>query len=108
MTTRVIKTLTTIEINNNGNIQCTPDDGHVRAPQGTQLEWVSNVDFTLSFTQLGGGGTWPFEGRQPAEFEPTKHFKGTLAASDTYPPPAYKYTVRVGSKVLDPIIIVDK
>ena len=108
MTTRVIKTLTTIEINDKGTIQCTPDDGHVRAPKGTQLEWMSAVDFTLSFTQLGGGSTWPFEERQPAEFEPTRHFKGTLAASDAYPPPAYKYTVRASGKVLDPIIIVDK
>lgn len=108
MTTRVFKTLTTIEIDNKGNLQCTPDDGHVRAPKGTQLEWQSNVEFTLSFMQLGGGSTWPFAERQPAEFEPTKHFKGTLADLGTYPPPAYKYTVRAAGKVLDPIIIVDE
>jgi hypothetical protein len=91
----------------NGTILCTPADGHVRARQGTALEWVSkDEEFTLSFTLLGGGSAWPFNEPQKGAF-PTKHFRGMLKDVDG-DAPAYKYTVRMGSKLLDPIIIVDK
>ncbi|HEY0767105.1 MAG TPA: hypothetical protein VGD47_04040 [Steroidobacteraceae bacterium] len=98
---------TNIEIRN-GTILCTPKDGHVRAAQRTELEWVSQgEEFTLSFTLLGGGSAWPFKEPQPPVFQPTKAFKGTLR-DVTAEAPAYKYTVRMGAKLLDPIIIVDK
>jgi hypothetical protein len=98
---------TNIEIRN-GMILCTPRDGHVRAPHRTQLEWVSSgEEFTLSFMLLGGRSAWPFQEPQPAVFNPTHNFRGTLLEV-TGEPPAYKYTVRVGGKLLDPIIIVDK
>ena len=98
---------TNIEIRK-GMILCTPRDGHVRAPQLTQLEWVStDEEFTLLFMLLGGRSAWPFKEPQPAVFNPTRSFRGTLleVAGE---PPAYKYTVRVGGKLLDPIIIVDR
>jgi hypothetical protein len=91
----------------NGTILCTPKDGHVRARQRTALEWVSKgEEFTLSFVLLGGRSEWPFNEPQQGAF-PTKHFKGTLkdVSGDA---PAYKYSVRISSKMLDPIIIVDK
>lgn len=91
----------------NGTILCTPNDGHARARQRTALEWVSkDEEFTLSFALLGGGSAWPFNEPEQGAF-PSKHFKGTLkgVSGDA---PAYKYTVRVGGKLLDPIIIVDK
>jgi hypothetical protein len=40
-------------------------------------------------------------------FNPTHSFRGTLLEV-TGEPPAYKYTVRIGGKLLDPIIIVDR
>jgi hypothetical protein len=99
---------TNIQITN-GMIVCTPRDGHVRAAQLSVLEWASqDEEFTLSFVRLGGASAWPFKEPQPAVFPPTKYFKGTLQAVTADPPPAYKYTVRIGSKLLDPIIIVDK
>ena len=91
----------------NGTIVCTPNDGHVRAPHRTALEWVGKEEeVTLSFVLLGGGSAWPFNESQHGAF-PTKHFRGTLkdVSGDA---PAYKYTVRMGGKLLDPIIIVDK
>ncbi len=98
---------TNIEIRK-GMILCTPRDGHVRARQRTPLEWVSEgEEFTLSFMLLGGRSAWPFEEPQPAVFHPTHSFLGTLLQVSGEPP-AYKYTVRVGGKLLDPIIIVDR
>jgi hypothetical protein len=95
-----------------GTVQCSPDSGHVRvhARYTPQLEWVSaDEEFTLSFVELfSGRKAWPF--KQPPEppvFQPTKYFKGTLKDVSSDPPPAYKYTVQAGGKVLDPIIIVD-
>jgi hypothetical protein len=93
----------------NGAISCTPNDGHVRARHGSVLEWVSaGEEFTLSFQLLGGGSAWPFQG--PAPQQPTRHFKAALLplGADTAEAPAYKYSVTVGGKVLDPIVIVDK
>jgi len=92
-----------------GMILCTPRDGHVRAPQRTQLEWVSeDEEFTLSFMLLGGRSAWPFTEPQPSVFDPTHSFRGTLLGVTAAEPPAYKYTVRIGGKLLDPIIIVDR
>jgi hypothetical protein len=100
---------TNIQITN-GNIKCSPNDGYMRGPgDRTQLQWVSgDEEFTLSFVQLGVGRAWPFKEPEPVPFPATKRFVGTLKAVTTDPPPAYKYTVAIGSKVLDPIIIVDK
>ena len=92
-----------------GMILCTPRDGHVRARQRTQLEWVSaDEEFTLTFMLLGGRSAWPFEEPQPPVFIPTHGFRGTLLEVTSEEPPAYKYTVRIGGKLLDPIIIVDR
>jgi hypothetical protein len=99
---------TNIQITN-GMIVCTPKDGHLRARQESVLEWASkDEEFTLSFVRLGGASAWPFKEPQPATFPPSTYFKGTLSVVNEDPPPAYKYTVRIGSKLLDPIIIVDK
>lgn len=100
---------TRIEIRR-GMILCMPHEGHLRVRQGTQLEWVSaDEEFTLSFMLLGGRSAWPFQERQPSQFNPTHAFRGTLLEVATGgEPPAYKYTVRIGGKLLDPIIIVDR
>ena len=93
-----------------GMILCRPRDGHVRARQLAELEWLSDdEEFTLSFMLLGGRSAWPFREPQPATFDPTHAFRGTLLeVTPTAEPPAYKYTVRIGGKLLDPIIIVDR
>ena len=92
-----------------GMIVCTPSGGHVRAQQGSVLEWTSHdEEFRLAFTRLGGASAWPFKEPQPAVFPPTRYFKGTLSQVTEDPPPAFKYTVRIAAKLLDPIIIVDK
>jgi hypothetical protein len=93
----------------NGALSCTPNDGHVRARHGSVLEWVSqDEEFTLSFQLLGGGSAWPFQGEAPRQ--PTRHFRAALQllGADAGDAPAYKYSVTVGGKVLDPIVIVDK
>ena len=91
-----------------GAITCTPNGGHLRVPQGSELEWVSGDEqFTLTFQGLTGGGNWPFDG--PGPTQPCTHFKARLRSLDPgEPAPAYKYSVAVGGKVLDPIVIVDK
>lgn len=50
----------------------------------------------------------PFQG--PAPQQPTRPFKAALLplGVDAGDAPAYKYSVTVGGKVLDPIVIVDK
>jgi hypothetical protein len=94
-----------------GTVQCSPDHGHVRvhARLSPKLEWISaDEQFTLSFVELlSGRKAWPFKEPEPKVFQPTQHFVGTLKDVSSDPPPAYKYTVQAGGKVLDPIIIVD-
>jgi hypothetical protein len=95
----------------NGTIKCDPNDGHVRAKHSTKLEWVSpDEQFTLSFALLfGSGDAWPFKETQPPVFKPTNSFRGTLKhVGPKEDAPAYKYTVKIAGKALDPIIIVDK
>lgn len=92
-----------------GRISCSPNGGHVRVRQLSELRWDCEEDFSLSFALLDGHDTpaWPFQ--RPLVTPRARHFAGTLKA---IPPgemaPAYKYTVMVGSQQLDPIIIVDK
>ena len=85
----------------------------MRAPHQTQLAWESeskDEQFTLAFfALLGGGRAWPFNEPEQGKF-PTNRFTGTLkGVTGRGPGPSYKYTVSIsGSKLLDPIIIVDK
>ena len=102
----------------NGKIICGAAGGHVRAPHGTVIKWESTGDdkkFELEFSQLGieaaeAGAEledWPFQERPPPA--PTNTFVGTLkslASNDRAP--VYKYNVKVGNLLLDPIIIVDE
>jgi hypothetical protein len=114
--------MTTIHIDvQNGKVTCGTNGGHIRVPHGTAITWTSDGTdkmFELEFTQLdletGAAAStpdhWPFE--QPARPEPGRKntFTGTLkklplAGSHA---PVYKYSVRVGDLLLDPIIIVDR
>jgi hypothetical protein len=109
--------MTTIKIGvRGGKVTCGAKGGHVRAPHGSVITWKSTGDdkkFVLKFKQLGtetaaaGRDNWPFQENPPSG--PTNTFVGTLkklAARD--PAPIYKYTVKVGKRVLDPIVIVDR
>jgi hypothetical protein len=111
--------MTTIKIDvRGGQITCGTNGGHVRAPHGTVITWQSTGEdkkFQLEFFQLGvetGEAAtaldhWPFLEKPPAA--PTNTFVGTLkklAANDAAP--AYKYNVKVGDLLLDPIVIVDR
>lgn len=92
-----------------GAISCSPNGGHVRAVQGTRLDWKSSHEqFSLKFALLDGLSTpaWPFVEAEPSW--PVLEFMGTLKPITGDNQPAYKYAVVIGSKELDPIIIVDK
>jgi len=100
--------MTNIQINvKSGTITCSPSV--VRALQNSTVAWKSNEEFTLTFQALDGTGPvpWPFVGPEPSW--PRSSFQGNLnAIAAGAQAPAYKYTVMVGGKALDPIIIVDK
>jgi hypothetical protein len=113
--------MTTIHIDvQDGKVVCGTNGGHVRVPHGTAITWKSkdkDQTFELEFLQLevetAGVAPlvhWPFE--EPAS-PPTgrkNEFTGTLRklTSTTGHAPIYKYNVRVGDLLLDPIIIVDR
>jgi hypothetical protein len=94
-----------IQINVTGGvITCEPS--FVRAVQKTQVTWTSNEPFSLTFQALDGSDPWPFQEAPPAQWH---GFVGTLKAiAANAKAPAYKYTVNVAGKTLDPIIIVDR
>ncbi len=111
--------MTTIKIDvRHGQITCGANGGHVRVPHGSVITWKSTGEdkkFELEFSQLGtesaDAGTelehWPFQEPQPAW--PTNTFVGTLrelGAGES--PPVYKYNVKVGDLLLDPIVIIDR
>jgi hypothetical protein len=102
----------------NGKITCGANGGHIRARHGTVLTWESTGEdqkFELEFFQLGTESAsvatalehWPFQEKPPSG--PGNTFVGTLkklAANDLAP--VYKYNVKVGNLVLDPVVIVDR
>jgi hypothetical protein len=111
--------MTTINIDvRNGKVTCGTNGGHVRVPHGSVITWKSVGDdkkFELEFMQLGTEAAdagsdlehWPFQ--EPPPRAPTNSFTGTLktlAANDWAP--VYKYNVKVGKLILDPIVIVDR
>jgi hypothetical protein len=111
--------MTTIHIDvKDGKVTCGANGGHIRVPHGTVITWTStgaDKKFELEFAQLGVEGTarklvhWPFDDPSAPGPGPTNTFKGTLrklASADHTP--IYKYNVRVGDLLLDPIIIVDR
>jgi hypothetical protein len=111
------KGMITIKIDvRQGQITCGANGGHIRAPHGTVITWKSTGEdkkFELEFFQLGIETAdaelehWPFQETPPSG--PTNTFAGTLkklVANDLAP--AYKYNVKVGNLVLDPIVIVDR
>ena len=114
--------MTTIQIDvKDGKITCGKNGGHIRVPHGTAITWTStgtDKKFQLEFSQLGVETAatarqlehWPFEKPEGPEPGPTNTFTGTLKALPQGPghPPVYKYNVRVGDLLLDPIIIVDR
>lgn len=113
--------MTTIQIDVvGGKVTCGKSGGHVRAPHGTAITWTSNgpdKKFELEFEQLGMEAVgssqllqhWPFSEPATPPTKPTNSFTGTLRklASEGVVP-VYKYNVKVGDLVLDPIIIVDR
>jgi len=113
--------MTTIQIDvQNGTVTCGASGGHVRLPHGTQITWTSkgaDKKFELEFSQLGleSAGAprelvhWPFEEPMSSRSGPTNIFVGTLKKIGSGGhAPVYKYNVRVGDLLLDPIIIIDK
>jgi hypothetical protein len=103
-----------------GKVTCGTNGGHIRVPHGTAITWTStgtDQKFELEFEQLGfeaGGAAgelehWPFDDPSGPQSGPANTFKGTLKrlASEAHTP-VYKYNVRVGDLLLDPIIIVDR
>jgi hypothetical protein len=112
--------MTTIQIDvQNGTVTCGASGGHVRVPHGTQITWTSkgaDKKFQLEFVQLGLESAdaarelvhWPFE-EPMGKPSPTNSFVGTLKKiGQEGHAPVYKYSVRVGNLLLDPIIIIDK
>ena len=114
--------MTTIKIDvQNGKVTCGKNGGHIRVPHGTAIKWTSEgtgKKFVLEFSQLGVETAatardledWPFETPEGPVSEAKDTFEGTLkklpqAAGHV---PVYKYNVRVGDLLLDPIIIIDK
>ncbi len=113
--------MTTIHIDvKDGKVTCGTNGGHIRVPHGTAITWTStgaDKKFQLEFVQLGveaAGAAqelehWPFDDPSGPQSGATNSFKGTLkkltAAGRA---PVYKYNVRVGDLLLDPIIIVDR
>jgi len=113
--------MTTIQIDvQDGKVTCGTNGGHIRVPHGTAITWTSkgaDRKFALEFFQLGvetAGAArelehWPFETPQGPEPGATNTFTGTLKKlAQPGPAPVYKYNVRVGDLLLDPIIIVDR
>jgi hypothetical protein len=120
--------MTTIKIDvKGGKITCGANGGHIRVPHGTAITWTSEGtghEFELEFSQLevetaataSALEHWPFDKPEGPKSGPTDTFTGTLrklpqAAGQTPAaghPPIYKYNVRVGDLLLDPIIIVDR
>ena len=113
--------MTTIHIDvKDSKVTCGTNGGHIRVPHGTVITWTStgaDKKFVLEFAQLGVEPTaagrkldhWPFDDPSGPQSEPGNTFKGTLKklTSDAHTP-VYKYNVRVGDLLLDPIIIVDR
>ena len=113
--------MATIQIDvRNGTVTCGASGGHVRVPHGTRITWASqgaDKKFELEFFQLGLESAdaaqalvhWPFEESQDSHPGPTNSFVGTLKKiGKEGHAPVYKYNVRVGDLLLDPIIIIDK
>jgi hypothetical protein len=113
--------MTTIQIDvQNSKVTCGKSGGHIRVPHGTAITWTSNGSdkkFELEFLQLGVEAAdspqelqhWPFEEPAGRASTPTNSFTGTLRKlRPEGAVPVYKYTVKVGDLVLDPIIIVDR
>lgn len=111
--------MTTIKINvRDGQVTCGSNGGHVRVRHGSVVTWKStgkDKKFELEFFQLGveaGSAAaeldhWPFKEKRPAA--PTNTFVGTLKKlAPNEAAPVYKYYVKVGKLVLDPIVIVDR
>jgi hypothetical protein len=99
-----------------GKITCTPGNGNGRFRQGTAMQWDSNETCTLLFYTYDSNKQvpdWPFEGNAPTPpqvaVQPGTPFVGTLKpVASGQEAPSYAYSIKAGSQVLDPIIIVDK
>ena len=101
-----------------GKITCGANGGHLRVPHQTAITWKSTGEdkkFELEFFRLGietGDAVaehehWPFQEKPPAA--PTNSFTGTLKKlAPSGLPPVYKYNVKVGNLLLDPVVIVDR
>jgi hypothetical protein len=91
-----------------GTVWCSPNGGALRALQRTKVHWECAYPFTLTFTQLGGTEQpWgPFTSHRSDGKEVVDSHTQSVAPDAQAP--FYKYTVRVGKLMLDPIIIIDK
>lgn len=93
----------------NGTLWATPNGGALRATQKTLVHWQCVYPFTVTFQQLGGAATpWGPLASTPVGREQVVQAKVPSVPVAAAQAPFYKYTVQVGSLVLDPIIIVDK
>jgi hypothetical protein len=112
--------MATIQIDvQNGTVTCGASGGHVRVPHGTQITWTSkgaDKKFELEFFELRLESAdaarelvhWPFE-EPRGKSSPTNSFVGTVKKiGEDGHAPVYKYNVRVGDLLLDPIIIIQK
>jgi len=92
-------------------IVATPDNGSARLNMGDTLVITSEQPFVLQFIPLNGGPAHPFVKAQeagcPGRFQGT-HFEAMVNYFDMLLPlPFYKYTIQVGSRVLDPNFVID-
>ncbi len=103
----------------NGVVTCGANGGHVRVCHGTKITWTSDGDdkkFKLEFfpMELESGTPsplehWPFKESADSQPSPANTFVATLRdVGDSDHVPVYKYNVRVGDLLLDPILIIDR
>ena len=84
----------------NGPLAVTPDPVYITKGELEEIEWQheKGLEFDVDF---GGAGKGPF-----ASHHFKKGQKSGTVRTDVAKGSQHKYTVKVGSEVLDPIIIV--
>ncbi|HEY1491327.1 MAG TPA: hypothetical protein VGF35_01765 [Steroidobacteraceae bacterium] len=102
-----------------GTLYATPNGGHVRVLNKTDVTITANFPFTVEVAALTGNGALPSGAGNscpgPSGAQTVTLTMPDLSDTPTAPAaPSFKYTVKgrpegeAAGKVLDPIIIVDK
>jgi hypothetical protein len=93
----------------NGTLYATPNGGSRRFQCNGDVSFVSDYNFAVQFTQLGGSNSRPWN-VPPPEVQNGRYVLRTKApdADADKELPYYKYTATVGALKLDPIVIIDK